>query len=80
MVGKDAQGNDIVKIVDFGIAKVTEEESERCRLTKTGDVVGSPLYLSPEQCLGQPVDGHLQRTTHLDRQWSRGPTQWHTVG
>lgn len=44
-----------VKIVDFGIAKLHSEESTQ-GLTRTGEIFGSPLYMSPEQCLGQPVD------------------------
>lgn len=43
-----------VKIVDFGIAKVQKDETQA--LTKTGDIFGSPLYMSPEQCLGSSVD------------------------
>jgi len=47
--------NSTVKIVDFGIAKLHSEESTQS-LTRTGEIFGSPLYMSPEQCLGQPVD------------------------
>lgn len=46
-----------VKVVDFGIAKIRSEEGKS--LTKTGEVFGSPLYMSPEQCTGLKVD---QRT------------------
>ncbi len=46
-----------VKIVDFGIAKLMEpEEGEIQELTKTGEIFGSPIYMSPEQCKGSPVD------------------------
>ncbi|MBA3860073.1 MAG: hypothetical protein C0507_24460 [Cyanobacteria bacterium PR.3.49] len=53
---EDARGV-LVKVVDFGIAKLTgKDEFNQQTLTKTGEVFGSPLYMSPEQCLGQAID------------------------
>jgi serine/threonine protein kinase len=47
-----------VKIVDFGIAKLSQQEQgEIQELTKTGEIFGSPIYMSPEQCQGTVVDG-----------------------
>lgn len=43
-----------VKIADFGIALATQDFSNK--LTSTGEFVGTPGYLSPEVCLGKPVD------------------------
>jgi serine/threonine-protein kinase len=43
----------LVKIVDFGIAKIATSDLS---LTSTGELVGSPLYMSPEQCRGQKLD------------------------
>lgn len=45
-----------VKIVDFGIAKLTNTEYGAQKLTTAGEVFGSPLYMSPEQSMGQSVD------------------------
>jgi serine/threonine protein kinase len=47
-----------IKIVDFGIAKVLRDDGQPSlqNLTKTGEIFGSPSYMSPEQCLGKPVD------------------------
>lgn len=48
---------DVVKIVDFGIAKlIPQDGGESLHLTKTGEVFGSPFYMSPEQCRGEKVD------------------------
>ncbi|MBP9090176.1 serine/threonine protein kinase [bacterium] len=52
----DASGA-TVKIVDFGIAKLTaDSDIAQQHLTSAGEVCGSPLYMSPEQGLGQAVD------------------------
>ncbi|MBP9090162.1 protein kinase [bacterium] len=57
MLTKSADGNDIVKIVDFGIAKLMPSINEQANnLTQTGELFGSPLYMSPEQCKGETVD------------------------
>jgi serine/threonine protein kinase len=44
-----------VKVVDFGLAKPLHEEG--VSLTQTGDTIGTPQYMSPEQCRGQNLDG-----------------------
>jgi eukaryotic-like serine/threonine-protein kinase len=47
----------VVKIVDFGIAKLLPSANLKNQSqTATGDIVGSPLYMSPEQCMGDNVD------------------------
>jgi len=44
----------VVKVADFGIALASNDVSQK--LTNTGALVGTPGYLSPEVCLGKPVD------------------------
>lgn len=57
MVLADEDGQDHVVLLDFGIAKLfTHAGKNYMRLTKPGEVFGSPLYMSPEQCMGQLLD------------------------
>jgi serine/threonine-protein kinase len=59
---RTADGEEIVKVVDFGIAQLrtTEEaaasEPKRRRLTKTGMIFGTPEYMAPEQAAGKRAD------------------------
>src|SRR4029079_18475942 len=47
-------GEVIVKLLDFGIAKMRQDEltGEAASLTQTGTMLGSPMYMSPEQAQG----------------------------
>ncbi|MCC7531945.1 MAG: serine/threonine protein kinase [Candidatus Melainabacteria bacterium] len=57
MLVNDPDGGDLVKIVDFGVAKIMpRNDGTLMELTRTGDVVGSPHYMSPEQCMGAAMD------------------------
>lgn len=57
MLVKNDDDEIIPLILDFGIAKIfTQPGKAALNLTKTGEVFGSPLYMSPEQCMGQPLD------------------------
>jgi len=56
MVLPDDQGQEelCIKLVDFGLAKIMTVEGQS--LTETGEIFGSPLYMSPEQISGGKVD------------------------
>lgn len=59
-------GTITVKVLDFGIAKITGETSAGAKLTRTGAILGSPLYMSPEQART------VHRLDHRTDLWSLG--------
>ncbi len=51
------ENTDIVRVVDFGIARLMHSADDATQqMTQTGEIFGSPLYMSPEQCRGDDVD------------------------
>ncbi|MBW2524758.1 MAG: serine/threonine protein kinase, partial [Deltaproteobacteria bacterium] len=48
----EVRGGERAKILDFGIAKLSSHRAPGTSKTQTGQVMGSPLYMSPEQCRG----------------------------
>jgi serine/threonine-protein kinase len=55
-LARDADGSVFPKLLDFGIAKLLVPEEEAPHHTGTGVPLGTPYYMSPEQCRGREVD------------------------
>jgi len=57
ILSKDKDGKEQVRILDFGIARVFDQvATAHAPLTETGEFLGTPWYMSPEQCFGQITD------------------------
>jgi eukaryotic-like serine/threonine-protein kinase len=66
-------GTDLVKVLDFGIARVSADDQKSTPgLTQLGMIVGTPGYMSPEQALGERVD-------HRTDLYSLGVLLWEMI-
>jgi len=55
-LARDDEGAPFPKLLDFGIAKLSNNEGALAHRTNTGVPIGTPYYMSPEQCRGKDVD------------------------
>lgn len=56
MLVERAGNEDFVKLLDFGMAKVQQEQANAPQVTRQGLVFGTPRYMAPEQAAGEPTD------------------------
>jgi serine/threonine-protein kinase len=57
MLSVSYNGRETAKLVDFGLAKITGEDGRSlAQLTDTGETLGTPFYMAPEQCMGHRLD------------------------
>lgn len=56
VVVKHEDGTELLKVVDFGLAKIISTEQQWADSTMSGLMSGTPAYMSPEQALGLPTD------------------------
>jgi eukaryotic-like serine/threonine-protein kinase len=64
LVRDEDEGGEIAKVLDFGIAKMTSDSMAISNSTKTGAILGTPYYMSPEQARG------LKNIDHRSDIWS----------
>jgi serine/threonine-protein kinase len=57
-IARTKSGREIAKIVDFGISKLLDVSTVQVSHTQTGTVLGSPVYMSPEQARGSKASDH----------------------
>jgi len=50
----DVDGDERIKLLDFGLARFLDSNERR---TTAGVALGTPMYMSPEQCMGETLDG-----------------------
>src|SRR5262249_35026228 len=55
LIARGRDGRDVVKVLDFGLAKLRDSE-ELTSVTARGALVGTPFYMSPEQIRGENLD------------------------
>ena len=58
VIARTKSGREIAKIVDFGISKLLDVSKANVSHTQTGTVLGSPVYMSPEQARGSKASDH----------------------
>jgi serine/threonine-protein kinase len=52
-----SQGRDLVKVLDFGLAKSVAPDQTSTTMTNAGALLGTPAFMPPELALGEPCDG-----------------------
>jgi tRNA A-37 threonylcarbamoyl transferase component Bud32 len=56
LLAPDAEHGEAPKLIDFGLAKLAAAAGDS-QLTRTGQIIGTPAYMSPEQIKGEKIDG-----------------------